>query len=411
MIIDSPGLYELTTDLTDRPESVCIDIRASDVTFDGNKHVIDSDGSPSQAAILARPSSGLTGVTVRDVTVTDWDHGVSYRDISDGEITRTVVTNNTIGVAVWNSTAITVAGVDGTQSGTLPCTLCYTGGTVEVKDSTDSTVRNVSSEPQQVSAYGVGVVGSSNVSARDIHYDAGGPQGVVVRGSTDIRLDNVVVRGSPYAFAGIGIADATGVVLRDAVVNETGGPGIRVGDTADSRLINVTTRDAGGAALDGETGTTNLTVREFRLGDATTPTVVGAIGRNFSLSPVPLPPGDPAGQRNLSRYVEVSGTDPDVVVNVSYRLTDLVAANVSESTVEPWRHDGTWSQAVGTAGTVPGSNYVYATVDASGSPTVVIAPLGEADSGPPTGGGAPGFGVLVALGALLAYAIGLRRVT
>jgi PGF-CTERM protein len=97
------------------------------------------------------------------------------------------------------------------------------------------------------------------------------------------------------------------------------------------------------------------------------------------------------------------------VVNVSYTLNDLVAANVSESTVEPWRHDWSWSQAAAPAGTVPGRNYVYATVDASGSPSVVIAPLGEADSGPPTVGGGPGFGPLAAVVALLACALWLGR--
>ena len=71
--IDEPGYYVLTTDPLDRPETVCIDIRASDVTFDGDGHRIDSDDSASNAAVrVADPAGGtLQNVDVEQLEVTD----------------------------------------------------------------------------------------------------------------------------------------------------------------------------------------------------------------------------------------------------------------------------------------------------------------------------------------------------
>ena len=71
--IDEPGYYVLTTDLLDQPETVCTDIRASGVTFDGDGHRIDSDDSASTAAVrVADPAGGtLQNVDVEQLEVTD----------------------------------------------------------------------------------------------------------------------------------------------------------------------------------------------------------------------------------------------------------------------------------------------------------------------------------------------------
>jgi hypothetical protein len=405
-IIDEPGLYVLTQDLTDRPEDVCIDIRASGVTFDGDKHVVDSDGPPSTAGVLARDPGGgqLTDVTVRDLEATEWGAGIRFRNLAASAVTDVGVRNNSVGVSILDATDIAVTGMDGALNGGPG----WEGGTIVVRGTTDSTVMNATSAPIDGALIGYLVKGSTNVTVAEVSFDSDAGAGIHVLDGSDNTVRDARIRAGTFTWYGLGATGSDRVEVRDVAINGSANDGVLVTDTDDGRVVNVTTWGNGGDSLKAQGTTTNLTVRELHLGNSA-PTVVGATGRNFALNPTGAPAADPSGMRNLSQYVRVSGSNPDVVVNASYTLNDLVAANVSEPTVEPWRHDGGWSQASGTAGTVPGSNYVYATVDASGSPSVVIAPLGEADSGPPTVSGGPGFGLLVAVVALLAW-VGLRRV-
>jgi len=406
-IIDEPGLYVLTQDLTDRPEDVCIDIRASSVTFDGDGHVVDSAGLPSTAGVLARDPGGgqLTDVTVRDLEATDWSRGIRFRDLAASAVTDVEVRNNSVGVSILSATDIAVTGMEGSLNGGPG----WEGGTIVVRGTTDSTVLNATSAPIGGALIGYLVDGSTNVTVAEVSFDSDAGAGIHVLDGSDNTVRDARIRAGTYTWYGLGVTGSDRVEVRDVAINGSANDGVLVTDTDDGRIVNVTAWDNGGDSLSAQGTTTNLTVREFHLGTSA-PTVVGATGRNFALNPTGAPAGDPSGMQNLSQYVRVSGSNPDVVVNVSYGLTDLVAANVSESTVEPWRYDGSWSQAASPAGTVPGSNYVYATVDVSGSPSIVVAPLGEADSGPPTVGGGPGFGLLVALGALLVWVFGLRRV-
>lgn len=406
-VIDEPGLYVLTQDLTDRPEDICIDIRASSVTFDGNGHVVDSAGLPSTAGVLARDPAGgqLTDVTVRDLEATDWNRGIRFRNLAAGTVTDVEVRNNSVGVSILDGTDIAVTDMEGSLNGGPG----WEGGTIVVRGTTDSTVMNATSAPIDGALIGYLVDDSTNVTVAEVRFDSDAGAGIHVLDGSDNTVRDARIRGGTFTWYGLGASSSDRVEVRDVSINGSANDGVLVTDTDDGRVVNVTAWDNGGDSLSAQGTTTNLTVRELQLG-ASDPTVVGATGRNFALNPTGAPAGDPSGMQNLSQYVRVSGSNPDVVVNVSYTLNDLVAANVSEPTVEPWRHDGGWSQTSGTAGTVPGSDYVYATVDASGSPSVVIAPLGEADSGPPTVGGGPGFGLVVAVVALLAWAFGLRRV-
>lgn len=117
--IDEPGVYELQGDLLDRPEDVCIDIQVGGVTFDGNGHTIDSDGSSSITGVRAGDFSGASSadVVVRDVEVRDWYRGVWFHAVDGGAIRDVTSTNQTIGVTVEDGAAIAVTDVTGTDSG------------------------------------------------------------------------------------------------------------------------------------------------------------------------------------------------------------------------------------------------------------------------------------------------------
>jgi hypothetical protein len=68
------GYYVLNTDCTDLGSSYAIKITASDVVLEGNGHTLDGiDGSNTYGIwIIGSPSSEVTNVTVRNVTVVDW---------------------------------------------------------------------------------------------------------------------------------------------------------------------------------------------------------------------------------------------------------------------------------------------------------------------------------------------------
>lgn len=83
--ITEPGVYELTGDV--QADGTCIEIRSSDVTFDGNGYVItQASGLGPGAGVLADGDDRLTNVTVRNVTVTYFDVGVQFRGVDRSEI-------------------------------------------------------------------------------------------------------------------------------------------------------------------------------------------------------------------------------------------------------------------------------------------------------------------------------------
>jgi parallel beta-helix repeat protein len=107
--LSSPGAYELARDLENRNAGACIRITASNVTFDGNGHRIDGVGAfGSGGVIVGSLDRGIANVSVSNVTVTDWDDGLRYLNVSRGRVEGTTTANNRIGLSVLNSTATTV---------------------------------------------------------------------------------------------------------------------------------------------------------------------------------------------------------------------------------------------------------------------------------------------------------------
>jgi len=102
--IQSSGTYNLTTDINNAGEEVCINISSSDVIFDGGGHVVDDDesGNLDEGILVNR---GFSNVTVRNVTVTDWTRaGIRY-DRSDGRITEVNASENIAGIVLRGTTA------------------------------------------------------------------------------------------------------------------------------------------------------------------------------------------------------------------------------------------------------------------------------------------------------------------
>lgn len=104
-IINNSGTYLLTRDL--QSEGTCIQIRQSNVTFDGQGHTIEfaHPQEPGRGyGIYIRAGRELSNVTIRNVTVRGFDIGIRVQDARVSTISRVTATENRDGFFVNRGT-------------------------------------------------------------------------------------------------------------------------------------------------------------------------------------------------------------------------------------------------------------------------------------------------------------------
>lgn len=87
MVIDTPGTYILQDDLSGLTVNTAIEIRASDVVFDGSKKTLSGIGTINSTGISV--AEGVARVTIRNVKVTGWHTGIELTDTADCSIEYT----------------------------------------------------------------------------------------------------------------------------------------------------------------------------------------------------------------------------------------------------------------------------------------------------------------------------------
>ena len=121
-VISSPGTYVLTQDIA-TGQSPAISIRCSNVVFDGNGHTIDgTDASGSFGIQVNNGNTPLTGVTVKNVRLTDWYYGLYYKYASSGRIESVRAESNQnagICLAYANDNVLTGCTATGNEQGIL----------------------------------------------------------------------------------------------------------------------------------------------------------------------------------------------------------------------------------------------------------------------------------------------------
>ena len=98
-VISSPGGYVLTQNIINSTvDDACIKINSNDVVFDGAGYTIDGVDTPFNDGIVVHNGLvTLTNVTVENVTLTDWDYGIIYKNVSNGIISSVTVSSNNEG--------------------------------------------------------------------------------------------------------------------------------------------------------------------------------------------------------------------------------------------------------------------------------------------------------------------------
>ncbi len=110
MVINNPGVYVLQNDILNSTATKCIDIRSSDVTFDGNGHTIDGIGTTFSTGIYAMMYPQMIRVTIKNVTVTDWSSGIDTSYAITEVLNSNALRNSESGISIWNAP-------DGTHQG------------------------------------------------------------------------------------------------------------------------------------------------------------------------------------------------------------------------------------------------------------------------------------------------------
>ena len=110
--IDEPGVYVLTDDITQGGDGggftfasqTCLLVESDDVVLDGQGHTVDALGNSDTTGItVGGANASVEDVTVTNVTVTDWNRGVYFRNSDGGTLRDATVADNAFGVMIERS--------------------------------------------------------------------------------------------------------------------------------------------------------------------------------------------------------------------------------------------------------------------------------------------------------------------
>ncbi len=85
--LNSPGYYTLTGNIMNSGTANCINITSSNVTLEGAGHIIDGqDLALSYGVYAHNETASIINITVRNLTLTDWYHGIHFNNTANVSI-------------------------------------------------------------------------------------------------------------------------------------------------------------------------------------------------------------------------------------------------------------------------------------------------------------------------------------
>lgn len=222
--ITEPGEYVLTTDIKDSTEETCIEIESSDVIFDGTGHTIDGVGNNDTNGVSARGSDNLlTNVTTVGLILTDWEEGIDYGRVDNGNVLNNIVPSGiSLSLAENNSVSNNTGSVDLAESDNNTVSNNAPGG-VSLFDADDNRIVNNSAIDTQSDGFSLSALSSGNVLRENTARGNDGV-GISVGNSFGARLiDNTVTNNDG---SGIDVSERTGHTLLRNTVKRNGGGGI-----------------------------------------------------------------------------------------------------------------------------------------------------------------------------------------
>lgn len=204
-------------DIQNGATDTCLDVTASDVVIDGQGHTVGGvDRSASSIGIQFDGPATIENVTLRNVTLTDWETAVQFgprfgAGVRNGTLVGVTATSNDVGIVLGNTSGTTVA---------RSVARANDGPGIDVAGATGATVRDNRLRRNfggiEV-GYGAADVVVSNNTVRSDDVTA-----ILVAAPTATVADNHL-RDNQYGIAVRGFGPADVDVTRNVVGNSTKG--------------------------------------------------------------------------------------------------------------------------------------------------------------------------------------------
>jgi parallel beta-helix repeat protein len=103
------GDYEISDRVDTSTSGDCLDVATDNVVIEGNGNIINGTEEPGSVGLRVEPlSNSISNITVRNLTVSNFETGVSVKGSEDVELVGVGVSSTETSVSVENSTDVTV---------------------------------------------------------------------------------------------------------------------------------------------------------------------------------------------------------------------------------------------------------------------------------------------------------------
>ncbi|MCX9012119.1 MAG: right-handed parallel beta-helix repeat-containing protein, partial [Candidatus Methanoperedens sp.] len=181
--INQEGEYQLSQNLTN--DSTCINILSSNVALDGAGFTINgTDTIDTYGVFVFNLTTSLTNVTVKNLTVADWENGIVFNNVMDGNITNTTLSSNHVGISLEfsNSNILT--------NNTASSNSRYG---IELYSSSNNTLTNNTAE---LNGYGIYFTNSSSNTLTGNNASSNSLSGVYIESSSINILTNNIANSN-----------------------------------------------------------------------------------------------------------------------------------------------------------------------------------------------------------------------
>lgn len=191
--ISKPGTYRLAEDVIDYSGTgagaTFIRIHCSDVIIDGGGHRLDGVDRAGSVGVgfMFQPNNKENNVTIRNLVLTDWDHGISKEMVTglNTRIQACTISSSATGIFISMTSDVAVSGctLAGNSVGVF-----VAGSNIGIKNS--KFIRN--SVGIRVTSLGSSTIDSNVFDQNGVGIDSGGYRGVIssnqIKRSTDTGL-------------------------------------------------------------------------------------------------------------------------------------------------------------------------------------------------------------------------------
>lgn len=375
--ITSNGTYELDSNLgTSGSTAVCIYINASNVTLLGNSNTITPSSTGQQgsgtAILIGNESGSIENVTIKNLTLRDWDTGIRAGNGTSGAIedvtiegvtvkTQESVTDDSYGIRFDDASNGTINGSTSVSNINGTGVVLESGSNGNVLNESDLSNNEV----------GVKIEGSSDnvVRKNTISSNTNGTDVVGTASGTTIE-DNTIETGQTGVYLSAG-----SVTVRNNTVSGNSGPGIlvksssntfsnntvqsnrwgvRIVGGSDNNFVNTTfdgntdwavsaVQDSSGA----DAGNNNFSGPNFGFSNGN----VSFTLRNANVTETPtakLPP-EKDNQTDIGIFLNATNTTSNGYVDLTINYSASVLPRIEEPTLSIWQFkSSSWSNTSST---------------------------------------------------------------